>query len=1040
MNQILKRTLPVLLAILLFGIGSSQELPIHTFLSVGAAESAEAAQREIDLGAASQLSQSQTTSTKRIVVTLDVDFVPEGDLGSTAAVRQQRSAINSAQNSVFSAMNGQNASLVAKFKYIPAITMEVDEAALEKLLKHAKVKSIMEDEAVPATLASSIPVIGADVAWAAGYTGAGQTVAILDTGVDKTHPFFTTGGNKVVSEACYSSNVPGQSFSVCPGGVQESTAIGSGIDCTAAASGNPGAILDCRHGTHVAGIAAGNDGGANVGVARDANIIAIQVFSIFPGSDSALTWTSDQIKGLERVYELRDTYNIASANMSLGGSQHFAPCGSDLRNAIINTLASVGIATVISSGNNGFRTSVGAPGCVPGAITVGATEDDDDVATFSNIASFIDLLAPGVNIDSAVPGISTSSFNGTSMAAPHVAGAWAVMKQQVPNASVDEVRTSLYETGTSVDDQRVGGSVTDMRRINLDLALSALRLSASPSVQSVCVPSAATFDITVETFAAVPAQVTLSTLNLPSGATASFSVNPITPNGTSVLTINTAGVAPGNYTITVEGTDGSAFNSITVDLNVSTGLPSAVSLTAPTNGAVDVAVVPLLEWNGVANADSYGIQIATDSAFTSIIYSAIGTGASHQLDQLLDPETLYYWRVRPQNACGAGNYSVAYSFTTESVPPILLVDDDDNNPNVQSFYTDILDSLVGAQGYNIWDTNNSDNEPNALTLAPYNSVIWFSGDELGSFAGPGTNGEAALAEFLDRGNRCFFISSQDYHWDKGLTGFMQDYLGVNFVINDTQKSSVAGQGGIYGGLGPYPLTYPFTDFSDTLFAAPGAAVAFSGNNGTAAVSKGTADYKSTFLGYPLETVPMADRADILQVFLDWCASSQLVESELSALMGQSLGGFSYNSDPTTYALGVLSIDFVFTSGSSDPLYNMNLVISTATHSTVINADGGPGGVGSTMTIPNGTLPGGNLRFDLNEDLHVQFDIGIDAVPWAVNFDLYGTDGEVSAASIDEPLYSFTVSSDMIDVDYSQSDQVQDDQVELEPMIFLPVMP
>ena len=713
-----------------------------------------------------------------------------------------------------------------------------------------------------------------------GYTGAGQAIAILDTGVDKTHPFFTTGGNKVVSEACYSSNVSGQSSTVCPGGVEESTAEGSGIDCTAAAAGYTGAISNCRHGTHVAGIAAGNDGGADIGVAKDADIIAIQVFSLFPNSNAALTWTSDQIKGLERVYELRNTHSIAAVNMSLGGGQYFSPCDSDARKAIIDTLAAAGIATVIAAGNNGYTDSVCAPGCISSAITVGATEDDDDVASFSNIASFVDLLAPGVGIRSSTPGGSTANYSGTSMATPHVAGAWALMKQQMPTASVDDIRARLRETGILDDDQRDGANVTGMRRINLEQAVVPIRLTASPTGQSVCAPTAAVYNIAVESFAGTSAAVTLSVQNLPAGATASFSVNPVTPAASSVLTVNTAGALAGNNTLTVAGTDGSSTAAISAGLNLFAGLPTGtMALTAPIDGAVEAGRLPTLSWNGVAGANEYEVQIAMDASFASIVYSANESGTSHDVTQRLDPKTLHYWRVRPQNSCGAGAFSNTFSFTTRAVPPILLVDDDDNSPDLRSTYTDILDALVGDQGYDIWDANNSDVEPDAATLSPYTSVIWFTGDAFDSSAGPGSVGETALAGFLDSGDKCYFISSQDYHWAKGTTGFMQNYLGVNGATNDIKQSLVTGQGLAYVGLGPYTLNYPFSDFSDAFSVASNGGVAFNGTNGTAGVGRETDAYKTTYLAFPLEAVPtVAEREDVLERFLDWCSNPAVLEA------------------------------------------------------------------------------------------------------------------------------------------------------------------
>jgi hypothetical protein len=290
--------------------------------------------------------------------------------------------------------------------------------------------------------------------WAAGYTGSGQVVAVLDTGVDKAHPFLS---GKVVEEACYSGNAN------CPNGLTTQTGVDSGVHCTYAVSG-------CRHGTHVAGIAAGQ-GSTFSGVAKGANLMAVQVFSRFTGANCvgagedpcALAYFSDTIAGLERVYALRSTHNFSSVNMSLGGGRFFSNCDTDAHKPIIDNLRSVGIVTVIASGNNGFTDSMGSPGCISSAVSVGSPTKSDTLSSFSNSASFLHLLAPGSSINSSVPGGGFAVFDGTSMATPHVAGAWALLKQKTPTASVSSLLSSLQSTGTPVTDTRVAGGFTKPR-------------------------------------------------------------------------------------------------------------------------------------------------------------------------------------------------------------------------------------------------------------------------------------------------------------------------------------------------------------------------------------------------------------------------------------------------------------------------------------------------------------------------------------------------------------------------------------------------
>ena len=301
---------------------------------------------------------------------------------------------------------------------------------------------MFEDRLLAPTLNRSVPQIEADLVHLSGLDGTGIVVAVIDSGIDSVHPFLAgrlgDGGD-------------------CPNGQAMQTGPGAAAACTFAPQA-------CEHGTHVAGIAAGA-GSEFSGVAPSAELIAIQVFHasldcLFPFEEVPCprAFASDIIAALEHVYEARDRYDIAAVNMSLGGTAYDSACDAEspFFAAVIDNLKSADIATVAASGNDGLTNGIAEPACIASAISVGATDQYDEVAWFSNVSGDLDLFAPGTGIYSSVPGGGFKNLDGTSMAAPHVAGAWAVYKQAFPTASVDEALASFVGTGIPVTDLRSG--------------------------------------------------------------------------------------------------------------------------------------------------------------------------------------------------------------------------------------------------------------------------------------------------------------------------------------------------------------------------------------------------------------------------------------------------------------------------------------------------------------------------------------------------------------------------------------------------------
>jgi subtilisin family serine protease len=424
-------------------------------------------------------SKARSKGSVKVIVKVHAPFTPEVLLQAPDGHAQRASRLH-IQDQIITELEskGHKPRRIHKYKYSPYIAMTVDSTTLDALLSSQNVIGVEEDIVVWPVLGQSVPRIGAAELHESNVTGAGVAVAILDTGVDKTHPFLS---GSVVSEACYSTDDPLQgSSSLCPGNVGTSTEDDSAMPCGGTYSSD-----ECDHGTHVAGIVAGRDnisGSPGPGVAPESKIIAIQVFSLIDGGLGA--FSSDIKKGLERVIDLRNDYLIASVNMSLGSGLHANPCdvldesyGETALKTSIDLLQDAllqdaGIATVVASGNDGYCGAISYPACISSAISVGATDDNDAVAGFSNSASFLSLLAPGQWITSSVPGGGYEPWRGTSMASPHVAGAWALMKQAYPAATVNDILNAFTSTGLSVTDQ--GCTSVTKKRINVYEAYSLL--------------------------------------------------------------------------------------------------------------------------------------------------------------------------------------------------------------------------------------------------------------------------------------------------------------------------------------------------------------------------------------------------------------------------------------------------------------------------------------------------------------------------------------------------------------------------------------
>jgi hypothetical protein len=344
-------------------------------------------------------------------------------------------------------------------QYSPDVSVEVkSQDELKRLFRIGSPRYYDENTLEDPTLSNSNPVINARGTWNSGVNGGGKNriIAVLDTGVQKNHPFLA---GKVNIEACFSTTGSGATTN-CPNGAQTQYGANSAAPCTYT---NP-----CSHGTHVAGIAAGK--GPDLtnnyhGVARDADIMALQVFSRFNSTTDCGTtpapctksFRQDQKDALSYVtlgkilqVIFNSTKKIVSANMSLGSaSTQTTFCDDNTLKSNIDTLKFLNVATVIAAGNS-YSFGVSTPGCISSAITVGAVNNSDVVPGFSNRHPNIDIFAPGVEITSSVPVSVTGSKSGTSMAAPMIAAAFAILNARMPGNTIDTNLKLLKDTGVDI--------------------------------------------------------------------------------------------------------------------------------------------------------------------------------------------------------------------------------------------------------------------------------------------------------------------------------------------------------------------------------------------------------------------------------------------------------------------------------------------------------------------------------------------------------------------------------------------------------------
>lgn len=370
--------------------------------------------------------KQMASDTLRLIVRLKAEIVhgPGGRLGSQA-IMEQHSRFKDDLNRLSGNASGRTASVAPTtihYEYLNTFNgfaLTTSRVVADDIRKLSYVAAVTEDKKVEASYSVNNNVIRAPQVWEEfGVTGKNITIGILDTGIDYNHPDL------------------GQGFGA-------GFKVSAGYDFV---NEDDDPMDDHGHGTHVAGIAAAN-GPTFKGVAPDATLIAYKVLNNYGyGYDS---WI---LAGIERCVDPDQDPTTDDAidvvNMSLGRP----PDPQEPLSMAVNNAIAKGVVFCIAAGNRGDYLTIDAPGTAENAITVGATDNYHQTAPFSskgpteNFQLKPDVSAPGTDIHSTFLNQQYQSFSGTSMAAPHVAGAVALLLEKNPHFTPAIVKSTLMGT------------------------------------------------------------------------------------------------------------------------------------------------------------------------------------------------------------------------------------------------------------------------------------------------------------------------------------------------------------------------------------------------------------------------------------------------------------------------------------------------------------------------------------------------------------------------------------------------------------------
>ena len=542
----------------------------------------------------------------------------------------------------------------------------------------------------PDTVEWNISKVNAPSVWAAGATGQGAVIGGQDTGYQWDHPALKgkyRGWNGTTASHDYNWH-----------DAIHATGSSCGAD-------SPIPCDDHGHGTHTMGTMVGDDGAGNqIGMAPGAKWIGCRNMNAGNGTPTTYAECYQWFIAPTPIGSKDGDPSKAPdvINNSWGCPASEGCTDPNVLLSVVQAVRAAGIVTVHSAGNSGSSCStVSEPAAIYAeSFSVGATNSSDTIASYSSRGPVTvdgsnrlkpNVSAPGSSIRSSYRGSAYATMSGTSMAGPHVAGLVALLISAEPsiagqvNYIEDIIEQSAVrltynncpnlmcgsDTPSSVPNNVYGwGRIDALAAYNL--LPSPFTMSATPATANVCAPDNASFTVNIAPKeASFSSPVTLSVTGVPSGATASFSPNPVAAPWSATLTIgNTGAAAAGSYSLAISGSAGPASGSTSAQLKLNNAAPAAVSgVTISQVSATQVQIA----WSGVIGATGYQVWRAVNEPYFAAGSSCASPApydcatvmcTSYLHASLGDPTYNTTYLVRPVNACGvaAGGHPRASEF------------------------------------------------------------------------------------------------------------------------------------------------------------------------------------------------------------------------------------------------------------------------------------------------------------------------------------------------------------------------------------------